>query len=332
MSTQGPPEAVINAYVDLMKQLWLTRAVSVAADLALADHLHSGPKTLDELAAATNSHPASLRRLLRALVSEGFFSESSGRYANTEKSDILRKDHQWSLRGVALTQLGQEHYGAWEELLHCVQTGKTGIEKHYGMNIWQYYASNKQHNDNFNASMTSFNAGIENAIIQAYDFSTFKHIMDIGGGHGRLLAQIIESNPSAKGTLFDQPHVLATAPDRPSIQKSPGDFFKAIPPGGDLYLLKFIIHDWADKEAIAILRNIRQVIAPAGKVVLVEVVVPEGNNPDFSKFMDINMLVMTGGLERTATEYGELFAKGGFKLNRVIPTKSQFSIVEASPA
>jgi hypothetical protein len=327
------PDLAIGTVIDLMKGFWLARAVSVAAELGIADQLVAGPKTLADLARTLQVNENALRRLLRALVSEGFFSETDGRYTNSPKTEGLRSDVPWSMRGSARAQLGQEHYGSWEELLHCVQTGKDGVSKHYGMPIWEYYARNPARAAVFDASMTSLTSGIEQAVLAVYDFSRFSNIVDIGGGHGRLLSQILSKAPSARGTLFDQPHVLAGSSTLdPRIEKVDGDFFKAVPRGGDLYTLKFIIHDWNDEQSIAILKNVRASMAPAGKVLLLETVIPEGTDPAFSKFMDLNMLVMTGGQERTRAEYARLLEAAGLHLQQVVPTQSPCSIVEATPA
>ncbi len=238
-----------------------------------------GSKTSDELAAALSVDAGAIRRIMRALVSEGFFSESSGKYTNSPKSEALRSDVPWSMRAVARAELGQEHYGAWEELLHCVKTGKTGMTKKYGMDVWEYYPKNPAHGAVFNESMTNITTGIENAVLAAYDFTPFKHIIDIGGGHGRLLSKMLAKNPDAKGTLFDTPSVIAAANELAALgaraTKAGGDFFKAVPSGGDLYTLKFIIHDWADAESIAILKSVRSALAPNGKVILIEMVLPE---------------------------------------------------------
>jgi hypothetical protein len=324
------PDLAIGTLIDLMKNFWLARAVSVAAELGIADRLVAAPRTAAELAEELHLNENALRRLLRALVSEGFFTETDGRFANSPKTEGLRSDVPWSMRASARAQLGQEHYGSWEELLYCLQTGKDGVSKHYGVPVWEYYARNPERGAVFNASMTSLTSGIEHAVLAAYDFTPFSHIVDVGGGHGRLLSQILTAAPSARGTLFDQPGVVGGAPKLdPRIEKAPGDFFQAVPRGGDLYTMKFIIHDWNDEQSIAILKNVRAAMAPAGKVLLLETVIPEGTDPAFSKFMDLNMLVMTGGQERTRAEYARLLAAAGLRLTRVTSTQSPCSIVEA---
>ncbi|MGN6370514.1 MAG: methyltransferase [Phycisphaerae bacterium] len=330
-STSSTPDLAVTTMIDLMKGLWLARALNTAAELALPDLLATGPKSLDHLAHVLNAHPNALRRLLRALISEGFFIESDGLYANTPKSESFRSDFPWSMRASARAQLGQEHYAAWEELLHCTQTGNDGVTKKFGHPIWDYYAQNPHHAAVFHDSMTSLTSGIEAAVLDAFDFSPFHHIIDIGGSHGRLLTQILSQSPASKGTLFDTPRVIAGAQNLdPRITPIAGDFFHAVPAHGDLYTLKFIIHDWPDEDAIKILANIRSAMNPSAKILLIETVIPEGHAPAFSKFMDLNMLVMTGGQERTAAEYADLFRAANLQLSRVIPTQSVCSIIEAS--
>ncbi|HVS73359.1 MAG TPA: methyltransferase [Phycisphaerae bacterium] len=327
------PELAITTQIDLMKNLWLTRAVWAAAELGVADHLIDSPKSAGQLAAALHVHEPALKRLLRALVSEGFFSESNGTYANSPKSEGLRSDLPWSMRASARAQLGQEHYAAWGDLLHSVQTGSDAVSHHFHMPVWDYYTQNPRNAAVFHDSMTSLTSGVEQAVLDAYDFTSFSHIIDIGGGHGRLLSKILATAPNSRGTLFDQPRVLDGAPALdPRIQKTTGDFFHSVPQAGDLYTLKFILHDWNDDQSIAILKNIRAAMAPAARILLIETVIPEGNDPSFAKFLDLNMLVMTGGQERTAAQYAALFRAAGLHLTRVIPTHSPCSIIEAAAA
>lgn len=333
----SPAELAVQTVLGIVQSYWLTRCVWLAAELGIADRVVSSPKSVDELAAALKVGAAPLRRVMRALVSEGFFTESGGKYANSPKSEALRSDVPFSMRSVARAELGQEHYGAWEELLHCVQTGKTGMAKKYNMEIWDYYPKNPHHGAVFNDCMTNITTGVEAAVLGAYDFTPFKQIIDIGGGHGRLLSKMLGKNTTARGTLFDMPNVIAESnatvlPHADRVTKVGGDFFRAVPAGGDLYTLKFIIHDWADAESLAIFKSIRAAMAPGAKVALVEIVLPDSNEPHFGKFMDVNMLVMTGGMERTRSEYEKLLAGAGLKVTRIVPTASVFSVVEAVAA
>jgi hypothetical protein len=331
--SQNPADLAVQTVMGLVHNYWVTRSVWVAADLGIADQLVSGAKSVEEIAKGVGTLPSTTRRLMRALVSEGFFSESGGKYVNSPKSEALRSDVPWSMRAVARAELGQEHYGAWEELLHCMKTGKTGMGKKYGQEIWEYYPAHPQHGSVFNECMSNITTGVEMAVLAAYDFTPFKHIVDVAGGHGRLLKKVLGKNSTAIGTLFDMPSVIEASHELDGLAnrttKVAGDFFKAVPAGGDLYMLKFIIHDWADAESVTILRNVREGMAAGGKVILVEMVLPDSNEPSIGKFMDLNMLVMTSGMERTKSEYEKLLAAAGLKLSRVVTTGSIFSVVEA---
>lgn len=329
-----PPSDVM---LQMVSSFWVTRAICIAAQLGLADLVKAEPQTAAQLAAATGTHERSLYRLLRALASVGIFVEDEAqRFAQTPLSDTLRTDAPVSLRWTAMVELGQEHFVGWGNLLHSIQTGEIAFEAHYKMNAWEYYAQNPEHGQNFNNSMTGFTALVNQALRQAYDFSGFTKLVDVAGGLGALLASILPDYPALQGVLFDQPHVLADAGPlleaagvRDRCELVSGDFFQAVPAGGDAYILKFIIHDWDDDRSIAILRNIHRAMPAHGKLLLGEMVVPPGNQPDFSKFLDLNMLVMTGGCERTAEEFRQLLGKAGFRLTRIVATSSPMSLVEA---
>ena len=325
--------------LQIVTQFWTSRAVYVFAKLGLADLLKSGPKTAKELAEATNTHEPSLYRILRALASVGIVNaENDGRFSLTPLSEMMVTGVPGSVRWFLVSELGQEHYPAWGNLLHSVKTGEIAFDNFFGVDIWKYFSQNPEDAAVFNDSMSGMTAAVNEAITSRYDFSPFEKIVDIGGGHGGLITSILKANANAKGVLFDAPEVIAGA--QPRIEAASladrcetvgGDFFKAVPAGGDAYVMKWIIHDWDDERAISILKNCRAHLSPQGRVIVVDSVVPENNEPDFSKFFDLNMLVMTGGKERTATEFAQLFAEAGFKLLRVIPTDLPPSIVEAQP-
>lgn len=318
---------------------WMSRAVHVLAKLGIPDLLQSGPKSVEELAQATETHAPSLYRLLRALASNGLVKvESDGRYALTPLSETLVTGP-GSLRWFIISELGQEHYPAWGNLMHSVKTGEIAFDNQFGADVWKYFAQNPEDAAIFNNSMSGMTAATNEAIMAGYDFSPFNTIVDIGGGHGGLITSILKQNPQAKGVLFDADVVIDGA--RPRLEAAEiadrceavsGDFFKAVPAGGDAYVMKWIIHDWDDEKAIAILKNCRSQMQPNGRLIIVDCVVPENNEPDFSKTFDLNMLVMTGGKERTAAEFAQLLDAAGFKLLRVIPTDVPTCIVEAQPA
>ena len=318
---------------------WMSRAVFALAKLGIPDQLQSGPKSVEELAQATETHAPSLYRLLRALASNGVVkTESDGRFALTPLSELLVTGAPGSVRSFIISELGQEHYPAWGNLMHSVKTGEIAFDNHFGVDIWGYFAQNPEDAAFFNDSMSNMTAAVNEAIMSQYDFSPFNKIVDVGGGHGGLITSILKRNPQAQGVLFDAGIVIEGA--RPRLEAAgiadrceavSGDFFKAVPTGGDAYVMKWIIHDWEDEKAIAILKNCRSQMQPDGRLIIVDCVVPENDAPDFSKTFDINMMVMTGGKERTAAEFEQLLTAAGFKLLRVIPTDLPTSIVEAQP-
>jgi O-methyltransferase/methyltransferase family protein len=325
--------------LQIISGFWISRGVYVIAKSGIPDLLKSGPKTAEELASATKTHAPSLFRILRALVSVGVLSSADGKhFAQTPLSETLVTDAPGSLRWFAVSELGQEHYPAWGNLMHSVKTGEIAFDNFFGMDIWKYFNQNPEDAAVFNDSMSAMTATTNEAITSLYDFSGFGTIVDVGGGHGALLSSILQKNPKARGVLFDAAEVLEGA--RPKIEAKglgdrcetvAGDFFKAVPAGGDAYIMKWIIHDWDEEKATTILRNCRKRMEENGKLILVDCVVPETNEPHFSKFIDLNMLVMTGGKERTAKEFEQLLAGAEFKLTRIIPTDLPFSIIEAQP-
>ena len=325
--------------LQIISGFWISRAVYVIGKLGIPDLLAAGPKTAEELASATKTHAPSLFRILRALVSVGVLNYAEGgRFAQTPLSETLVTDAPGSLRWFAVSELGQEHYPAWGNLMHSVKTGEIAFDNFFGVDIWKYFQQNPEDAVVFNNSMSSVTAVTNEAITSLYDFSQFGTIVDVGGGHGGLITSILKKNPKVKGILFDAAEVIAGA--RPKIEAAgladrvetaSGNFFKSVPAGGDAYIMKWIIHDWDDKKSDTILRNCRNQMQANSKLILVDCVVPETNEPHFSKFIDLNMLVMTGGKERTEEEFAQLLATADFRLLRVIPTDQPFSIVEAEP-
>jgi hypothetical protein len=325
--------------IQFITGFWTSRALYVAAKLGIADLLQSGPKTAQELAEATGTHAPSLYRILRALTSAGLFKrESDDRFALTSLSETLVTGVPGSVRWFIISELGQEHYPAWGNLMHSVKTGEIAFDNFFGMDIWKYFAQNPADAAVFNDSMSGMTAAANEAITSVYDFSQFRKVIDVGGGHGGLITSILQKNPQTKGVLFDAPVVIEGA--RPKLESAgladrcetiAGDFFQAVPAGGDAYVMKWIIHDWEDEKAIRILKNCREHMQPNSRLIIVDCVVPENDEPDFSKTFDLNMMVMTGGKERTAAEFRELLSAAGFELLRVIPTDVPTSIVEAKP-
>jgi ubiquinone/menaquinone biosynthesis C-methylase UbiE len=327
------------AMLQIISGFWVSRAVFVLAKLGIPDLLKANPKTADELATATDTHAPSLFRVLRALVSVGILQcDNEKRFSNTPLSETLITDAPGSLRWFTISELGQEHYPAWGNLLHSVRTGEIGFDNFYGADVWAYFKNNPEDAAVFNNSMSGMTAAVNDTLRSLYDFSKFNTVVDVGGGHGALITEILKSNPNTKGILFDSAEVVPGARERLAqsgvddrCETIAGDFFKAVPEGGDAYVMKWIIHDWNDEQATQILRNCRAKMGPDARLVIVDCVVPETNEPHFSKFIDLNMLVMTGGKERTAKEFEGLLSESGFKLLQVIPTDHPTCIIEAQP-
>jgi ubiquinone/menaquinone biosynthesis C-methylase UbiE len=326
-----PPMAMLQ----LISGFWISRCIYVTAKLGIPDLLNDGPKTAEELAAATNTHPQSLFRLLRALAAVNILTVEGGRFGNTPVSETLRAGIPGSLRAFAMTELGEEHYPAWGELLHSVRTGEIAFDKAFGEPIWEFFGKHPENAQIFNDAMSGVTGQATEAMHAAYQFEGIKTIVDVGGGHGALIISILERNPDMRGILFDAPVVIdgaeaamKTSDIADRCQLVDGDFFQSVPQGGDAIIMKWIIHDWNDEQSIAILKNCYRALPENGKLILVEAVVPAGNEPHFSKFIDLNMLVMTGGRERTEAEFRQLYEAAGFRLVRIVPTESPFSVIE----
>jgi hypothetical protein len=331
----NPPPAHL---VQMMTGYWVSQALYVAAKLGVADLLVEGPQSVEHLAAATQAHAASLRRLLRALASVGVFTETSpGAYALTPLAALLRTGTPDSMRALAI-MYAEEQYRAWGNALHSVRTGETAFNQQFGQSYFEYLAQHPDADRVFNQAMSGWTTQVVGAVIDAYDFSPFRAIVDVGGSYGTLLAAILQSNQTANGILFDQPHVAAAAKAHlesagvaERCQAVGGDFFVEVPPGGDLYLLAQILHDWDDTRSMGILRQCRRAMPTHGKLLVIELVLPPGEEPFFGKWLDLHMLVLLGARERTEDEYRALLNAAGFELGRVIPTRAGPGIVEALP-
>lgn len=337
-SPAGPPPE------QLMMQLifgkWAAMAVSVAAKLRVADRLAAGPRSVADLAAETGTHAPSLYRVLRALAGVGVFAEDAdGRFRQTPASEYLRTGVPGSMRAVADYCGADWSWRPWGQLLESVRTGQTAFDTVFGEPVFDYLAKHPAESAVFNEGMTGFSSLVGPAVAEAYDFSRFGTIVDVGGGHGQLLCAILQKYAGPRGVVFDSPHVVEGAPavvrefglaDR--CRAEGGDFFRSVPAGGDAYLMKHIIHDWPDDKATTILRNCREAAKPGAKVLLVELVIPPGNEPSPGKLLDLEMLVIASGKERTEAEYAALLAGAGWKLTRVVPTKSPAFVVEGTAA
>lgn len=328
------PQQLMNS---LLGGYRLTQLAHVAAKLGIADQLKDGPRTVQHLAAVTNSHADSLYRLLRTLAGLGIFAEDDEmRFRLTPAAELLRTGVPGSVRTSAMVAGEDWMWRPWGALLHSVKTGETAFDHLYGMGTFDWFINHPSEArlfDDFQAEGSHTSA---DAVARIYDFSRARTVVDVGGGSGVLLSAILKRNPAARGVLFDLEHVVKAARSTldPQIaarcEFAGGDFFKAVPSGGDIYVLKYIIHDWDDKRSQAILSNCRRAMNGKGKLLLVEDLVCGPNQPCRAKVSDITMLVRTGGRNRTENEYRNLLSKSGFEITRVLSAQGELSIIEAS--
>ncbi len=340
-TTSAPPMPPEAAAAQLLTQIAtghiVASALQVAVRLGIPDRLAAGSRTAAELAADAGVNEDALYRVLRALASLGVFDETATRrFALTSAGSMLRTGVPGGMRDMALWITSPFHFRVYAELMHSVRTGEPAAERVTGMPVFEYFQHDRELSETFNDAMTGFSKQVIPAALEAYDFNGIGVLVDIAGGHGAVLTAILQKYPRMRGILFDLEHVVAGA--RPRIAgmglgdrcaTESGDFFKAVP-AGDAYIMKHIIHDWDDDRALTILRNIRTAMGGTrGKVILLESVLPAGNAPDFGKVIDLEMLAMPGGRERTAEEFDALFARAGFELTRIVPTQSPLSVIEA---
>ena len=317
-------------------------SLHIAAKLGIADLLKDGPRPVSDLAASTSTQADGLYRMLRALASIGVFTETAPRtFALTPVAEVLRSDAPGSMRAMATWMGDPLHLRVYSELLHSIRTAQPAIEHVFGKSAFEYLEGEKAEAEIFNAAMTSFSRSTVPAILEAYDFSAFDTLVDIGGGHGFMLTSILKKHPALKGILVELESVCPGA--RAAVQSqglasrcqiASGSFFATVPAGGDAYIMKHIIHDWPDEKAVTILRNTRLALQgkSSGKVLVVDAVVAAGNEPHFAKFLDLEMMIFCGSRERTAEEFHQLFAAAGLRVTNIIPTKSPACIIEGVAA
>jgi len=311
-----------------------------AAELCLADHLANGPKTAGEIAALTGTQAPALYRLLRTLACIGVFSQDeSGRFSMTPLAEPLRSGTPDSVRTSILSITGDLFMIPWSKLAYSVRTGQSAFDQHFGVPFFDHLSGHPDEAAMFSDLLVGINAPDAPAIAAAYDFSACSHIADIGGGTGHILATILTSHPGPRGTVFDLAFNQAGAAElirirglRARMVFAAGSFFDSIPAGCDLYMMSHIIHDWSAAQCLSILANCRRAMAPKSRLLVMEMVLPEGNAFHPGKMLDMTMLATTSGQERTENEYRDLLDAAGFKLSRVIPTTSSVSILEAIPA
>lgn len=318
----------------------VTRAIAAASELGIPDLLRDGPRAADDLARAAGAHTPSLYRLLRALATIDIVIEREGRiFELAPLGQFLRSDHPQTMAPWIANSTQPYFQDAWGHLVDAVRTGETAFEALHGMDVWQWRSTRPAENAIFNRAMTSLSRVTNAAITAAFDFGRFAHIVDIGGGNGAMLAAILAASPHARGTLFDQPHVVDTAAalvaeagvaDRCDIVG--GDMFAAVPAGADAYVMRSILHDWNDERCAAILGRCREAMSTDGRILIVEMVVGPPNGGFREKFSDLNMLVMPGGRERTREEWEALLGSSAFRLIGITPTATPTCIIEAAPA
>jgi hypothetical protein len=331
---QKPPHLPL---VEMAMANWISQILYVGAKLSLADHLAKGPMSADQIAKITESDPTSLYRLMRTLASLGIMTEDDAhRFSLTPLGEAMKTGAPGGARATILTIASPWWVNGFAHLMYSVQTGKPGFEKMCGMPVFDWFADHPEEASLFNETMVGIHGAEPAAVAAAYDFSGLKTIIDVGGGTGNLVTTILASNPGSRGILYDLPHVGQDAPaliharglaDRATFEK--GNFFESVPAGGDAYMLSHVIHDWSEEQCLTILGNCRRVMNPNSRLLIIEMVLPEGNAPHPGKILDMMMLVGPGGRERSEEEYRTLLSKAGLRLTQVVPTESPVSVIEA---
>jgi SAM-dependent methyltransferase/biotin operon repressor len=324
--------------LNLVTGKWLSKAISVAAELGVADALADGTKPAAAIAQKIGGSEDGVYRLLRALEGAGLVIESRGRrFRLTPLGRLLRRSGPQAAGGFAEFMGHSSTWLPWGELGYSVRTGGPAFDHVFGMPVFQYFASNPEAATIFNSAMTSLSTWESGAVVAAYDFARIHTLVDVAGGHGLLISTVLKANKKVRGILFDLPHVLAGADTvlrsqgvASRCQTVGGDFFGTLPEGGDAYMMKHIVHDWDDERAVKILRNCRRAMRPGGRVLIIDVVIGSRNSGQYGKLLDLEMLVLTPhGRERTQAEFTELLKQAGLKIKRVVPTSGYLSILEA---
>ena len=336
--TQLPQEKML----ELLTGYWTSQMLFAVATLGVPDALGSTALAPEAIAAKVGADPAYLQRVLRALASVGVFSEDArGRFKLTRLGQTLRSGRPGSVRDFALMIVSDYNYASWGLLTDALRQGKTAFDLKFGQPIFAYLREHPEDDRQFSASMASISGTENDAVARAYPFGKHTKLVDVGGAHGHLLAAILRRHKKLHGLLYDQPQVVASAASsgfvsapgvRERCEIAGGSFFDGVPAGADAYLMKYIIHDWDDAKCARILGHCRDAMAPGGRVLVADRVIRPGNGADWSKLLDINMLVGPGGLERTRAEFAALFANAGLKLLKVHATRSPLSILEAARA
>ncbi|WP_075008281.1 methyltransferase [Stigmatella aurantiaca] len=332
-----PPPNPSQQLLEHISSYWISQIIGVAARLRLSDLLASGPLSSDALAPRVGAHPDGLYRLMRAGVAAGLFTEVPPRtFTLTPLGACLRSEVPGSMRDMAITLTSPGHWRPWTDLFTAVQTGRSTVRGALGANIWEHFEKNPEEASHFDRAMGAFSSFIATEVARLHDFSRYARVADVGGSQGVLLTAVLRAYPSCRGILFDLPHVIDGA--RAQVEAEglsqrmdlvAGSFFEPVIPAAEAYLLKHILHDWDDASSTAILRQIHRAALPGARLIVVEMVLPDGGEPSRAALMDLNMLVLADGRERTAREYEALLASTGWALERITPAPSGVNLIEA---
>ena len=339
-TTPEKQESVLSQMWDFHSGLRMGFMLSAIAEIGIADELVEGPLPVDELAQRTGSNADGLYRVLRAMASKGVFTETSHRvFGLTPLADILRSDTENSLRDVFRLQGKHFMRNAYAEIGYSIRTGKPAFDHVNGEGLFTYLARHPEMNELFSGAMGNAAGQTQQSAVEAYDLTGVRRLVDVGGAHGHLLASILSRYPAMKGVVFDQPHVapgaqrvLAEAGVLDRAELVGGDYLASVPAGGDAYVISHVLHQLSDREAITVLTNIRRVMDPAGRVLVIDPLLPEGDVPHPGKFMDITMMALSEGRDRTEAEFAEVFAKAGLRLADTVGLNTASSVVVALPA
>jgi len=334
MPRTGPSPAPVQL-LQMAMGSWVTQAIYVAAKLRIADLLSEAPKSCDEMAAATLTPAHSLLRLLQAIRSLGIVETVEGdKFALTAVGRSLQAERPGSVRAMVLT-LGEIHYDAWGSLLRSVKTGTAAFPSVFGAPLFEHLDRNREAGETFHEAMTDLSALVSQVVLLAYDFAGIDVLADVGGGYGQFLTAVLQTYPNMRGILLDTPVVIAAADKqlefhacRDRCTLVPGNMLEAVPRGAGAYLMSGVIHDWDDEDATRILDACRRAMTPSGRVLVVETILPSGEDTSFGTLLDLNMLVMTGGRERTERDFRRLFGAAGLTVTRIVPTLAPQCVIE----
>jgi ubiquinone/menaquinone biosynthesis C-methylase UbiE len=313
---------------------WVAQAIYVVAKIGIADLLAKGPRSASDLAAETQVNADALYRTLRALAGLSIFREQEGQtFALTPLAEPLRTDHPDSVRAFAI-MTNEELYEAFGDFLYTLRTGKPGFDKRFGMPVFAYYDTHPEVAATFHRGMNDWHRWNTVAICESFDFTNVRKVCDVGGGNGLFLSTLLQRYPNLSGILVDRASGIEAARagqggPLPRCEVVVANFLEELPAGADLYTIKYVINDWADEDAVRILTSCRKAMAKDGRVLVLESLIEPGNDPAFTKWLDLLMMAVTGGRERSASDFARLFEKAGLRLNRVLPTRDTISVVEA---